>query len=68
MIDDGTLLGKFGDPRRLDEKLPLWVVIGTDGKIAHYSTGFFNIKPDQGLKQLEAVIVDLVKQQRAAKK
>ena len=68
VIDDGTLLGKFGDPRRLDEKLPLWVVIGTDGKIAHYSTGFFNIKPDQGLKQLEAVIVDLVKQQRAAKK
>jgi peroxiredoxin len=68
LLDDGTLLGKFGDPRRLDEKLPLWVVIGTDGKIAHYSTGFFNIKPDQGLKQLETVIVDLVKQQRAEKK
>jgi peroxiredoxin len=68
LLDDGTLLGKFGDPRRLDAKLPLWVVIGPDGKIAHYSTGFYNIKPDKGLQQLEAVIVDLVKQQRTDEK
>lgn len=64
LLDDGTLLGKFGDPRRLDAQLPLWVVIGADGKIAYYSTGFFNIKPDQGLKELEEVIVDLVKKTR----
>ena len=44
------------------------VVIGPDGKIAHYSTGFYNIKPDKGLQQLEAVIVDLVKQQRTDEK
>jgi peroxiredoxin len=67
-LDDGTLLGKFGDPRRLDAKLPLWVVIAADGKIAHYSTGFYNIKPDEGLKQLEAVIVRLVKEQRSGGK
>ena len=63
-LDDGRLIGQFGDPRRIDAKLPLWVVIAADGKIAHYSTGFYNIKPDEGLKQLEAVIVRLVKKQR----
>lgn len=64
-VDDGTLLGRFGDPRRLDAKLPLWVVIDADGKIAHYSTGFYDIKPDEGLKQLETVIVELIKKQRS---
>ena len=65
-VDDGTLLGKLGDPRRLGAKLPLWVVLGPDGKIVHYHVGFYAIKPDEGLRQLDGIVVDLIKQQRSA--
>lgn len=64
--DDGTLLKKFGDPQRVGAKLPLWVLIAPDGKITHYHAGFYDIKPEEGLKQLDAAIVELIKQQRAA--
>ena len=62
--DDGTVLRKFGDPRRLGAKLPLWVVIGPDGKIEHYKVGFYSINPDEGLRQLDKVVVALIKKQR----
>jgi hypothetical protein len=64
--DDGTLLKEFGDPRRLDAKLPLWVVVAPDGKIAHYSVGYFSIKPDEGLRQLDDLVVELIKKQRGS--
>ena len=62
--DNGEVLMKFGDPRRLKAKLPLWVVIGPDGKIADYKVGFYSIKPDEGLRQLESTVIELVKKQR----
>ena len=62
--DDGTVLRKFGDPRKLGAKLPLWVVIGADGKIAAYKPGFYSIKPDEGLRQLDDTVVALIKKQR----
>jgi len=63
--DSGKLLAAYGDPRRLDAKLPLWVVIAADGRVVHYQVGYYSIKPDEGLKQLDAI---LIKQVRAARK
>jgi hypothetical protein len=62
--DDGTLLQKFGDPRRVGAELPLWVVIAPDGKVAHYKTGYYDIKPDEGLRQLQESIFEVIRQQR----
>ena len=59
--DDGTLLEKFGDPRRVGAELPLWVVITPDGKVAHYKTGFYDIKPDEGLRQLQESIFEVIR-------
>lgn len=59
--DDGTLVAKFGDPRKLGAKLPLWVVIDPDGKIAHYHVGFYAIKPDEGLRPLDEAVMKQIK-------
>ncbi len=65
-VDDGTVLGQYGDPRTLGSPLPLWVVIGHEGKIAHYHIGYYSIKPDEGLKQLNEAVVAAVRKQREA--
>jgi len=67
-VDSGEILGKFGDPRRLGAKLPLWVVIDPEGKVVHYSVGFFKINPDEGLRELDDVLVRLIQEQRAKEK
>lgn len=59
--DDGATLTSLGDPRKLNSKLPLWIVIGADGKIAHYKSGLYDLQPDEGLKQLDDVILQEVK-------
>ncbi|MFM9960436.1 MAG: peroxiredoxin family protein [Planctomycetaceae bacterium] len=59
--DDGTLVAKFGDPRKLGAKLPLWIVIDPDGKIAHYHVGFYAIKPDEGLRPLDEAVMKQIK-------
>ncbi|MFP6763307.1 MAG: hypothetical protein VB858_06810 [Planctomycetaceae bacterium] len=64
--DAGDQITKFGDPRSLGAKLPLWVVIGHDGKVAHYHVGFYSIKPDEGLRSLDTLLLDLIRKQRAA--
>ena len=63
-IDDGKLLGRFGDPTQYGAKLPLWVVIGPDGKIVHFHTGFYKINPDEGLRELDDVLVNLIREQK----
>ncbi|MDX1970419.1 MAG: hypothetical protein SFV23_24835 [Planctomycetaceae bacterium] len=65
-VDDGTLLTKFGDPRTLGSELPLWVVVGHDGKIAHYKVGYYDLKPDEGLRELDAAVVEALKKEKAA--
>jgi len=62
--DDGKTLARFGDPRSLGAKLPMWVVIGPDGKIAHYHIGFYAINPDEGLQELDAVVVKLAREHK----
>ena len=59
--DDGALLKFLGDPRDTRGQLPLWIVIDTHGKIAHYHTGFYEVDATQGLKDLEAVLSDLLR-------
>lgn len=58
-LDDGTLLDRFGDPRAVGAKLPLWVVIAADGKVAHYHAGFHTVAPRSGLKALDDVVSGL---------
>ena len=64
-VDDGAILTQFGDPRSLGSPLPLWIVIGHDGKVAHYHIGFYNIRPDEGLKQLDEAVVEALRKQQA---
>jgi len=63
-IDDGKLLGRFGDPTKYGAKLPLWVAIGPDGKVVHFHTGFYKINPDEGLRELDDVLVKLIREQK----
>jgi len=56
VMDDGTLLKELGDPRPAGAKLPLFVVIGKDGKIAEYHAGLYDVRPEQGLAELDAVV------------
>jgi peroxiredoxin len=63
-VDDGKLLTRFGDPTKYGAKLPLWVVIEPDGKIAHYHAGFYKINPDDGLRELDDVLVKLIREQK----
>jgi hypothetical protein len=62
--DSGAMLKKFGDPSALDAKLPVWVVIDHKGQIAHFHAGLYPINPDEGLQELDAVVVKLIKAQR----
>jgi hypothetical protein len=55
-LDDGSLVKKFGDPRAAGGKLPLFVVINPAGKVTLYHPGLYEIKPEQGLKELEAAV------------
>jgi peroxiredoxin len=63
-VDDGKLLEKFGDPTKFGAKLPLWIVIGPDGTIAHFHAGFYKINPDDGLRELDDLVVKLIRDQR----
>jgi len=63
-VDDGKLLARFGDPTKYGAKLPLWVVIGPDGKVAHYHAGFYKINPDEGLRELDDLLVKMIREQK----
>lgn len=65
--DDGNVIERFGDPRRVGAKLPLWIVIDSVGKVAHYQAGFFQINPDEGLRELDDLLVKLIRQSKGAK-
>jgi hypothetical protein len=42
-------------------KLPLWVVINHEGKIADDHSGFNAIKPDEGLRSLDDAMMKQLK-------
>ncbi len=57
LLDAGGLIKQFGDPRVLGASLPLFVVIGPDQKIVHYHVGHYEVHQDQGLKELDQVVL-----------
>ncbi len=61
LLDDGSAVANLGDPRKLNAKLPLWIVVAADGTIAHYKTGLYDMQPDEGLKQLDDAVLEAVK-------
>ncbi len=67
-LDDGSFLGTIGDPRTLDSKLPFWVVVGHDGKIRHVHAGHYDIRPDEGLKSLDTIVIEGLKLQKQAER
>ena len=58
--DDGALLKRVGDPRVAGGKLPLFVVIGRDGKVAAYHAGLFDVKANEGLAELDSTVGKLI--------
>jgi peroxiredoxin len=62
LVDDGELLKRLGDPRQGGGKLPLFIVIGKDGKIAEYHAGMYDVKTNEGLAELDGVIGKVMKQ------
>lgn len=56
LLDGGSLLKRFGDPRVVGGNLPLFIVIGPDSKIIHYHVGHYDVNQDQGLKELDDVV------------
>lgn len=55
-FDKDSLLDSLGDPRRLGAELPLFVVVGRDGKIAHVHAGYYEIDSKLGLKELNEAV------------
>ncbi len=55
-FDGGAALNSFGNPTRVGESLPLWVVISPDGTVRHYQTGFYEVDNRVGLKPLDDAI------------
>jgi hypothetical protein len=59
-LDNGEILETFGDPRTAGVELPLWIVIGPDGKVVHYHAGLYDIDVNRGLEDLETEIRDVL--------
>jgi len=56
LLDDGQALTLLGDPRKLGAKLPLFVVVGRDGKVLHYHVGPYKVNRDRGLEKLDFIV------------
>jgi peroxiredoxin len=59
--NDGSVLKAFGDPTQFDAELPYWVVIGPDGVVAQFKTGFYEVDRERGLKELDEAVTELTK-------
>jgi peroxiredoxin len=60
-VDHGDVVRSFGDPRQYSAALPLWVVIGADGKVLHYRSGLYKVDVNRGLEELDAVVAQALK-------
>ncbi len=61
MLDAGAFLRQFGDPRVIGASLPLFVVVGPEGTILHYHVGNYEVQRDQGLKELDDIVAELLR-------
>ena len=62
LLDDGSLLEKLGDPRKVKQELPLFVVVDAQGNVVEYKAGEYDVKANEGLKELETTIKQAAKQ------
>ena len=53
LLDDGTVIKQFGDPRLVGAALPLFVLIGADGRVLHYHVGHYEVDRERGLQVLD---------------
>lgn len=60
VVDEGDLLKHLGDPRPSGAPLPLFVVVGKDGIVAEYHPGFYEVKANEGLAELDALVTRLL--------
>jgi hypothetical protein len=60
VVDDESLLKALGDPRIGGGRLPLFVVVAPDGKVAEYHAGLYEVKPSEGLAELDAIVGKLL--------
>jgi hypothetical protein len=60
VVDDGSLLKQLGDPRVGGGRLPLFIVLGPDGKVAEYHAGLYEVKANEGLAELDAIVGKLL--------
>ena len=56
LLDDGKFLKQVGDPRTAEAKLPLFVVLGKNGQVVEYHSGFYAVQRERGLADLEEVV------------
>jgi peroxiredoxin len=61
VLDGGEVIKSLGDPRIVGATLPLVIVIGRDGRIAHYHVGNYEVDRQEGLKELNAVVTAALK-------
>lgn len=67
LLDGGELLKQFGDPRVAGANLPLFVVIGPDGTVVHHHVGYYSVDRQDGLKDLDAVVAELLREKEEVK-
>lgn len=65
LADHADGVRQFGDPRITGAKLPLFVVIGRDGKLAHYHVGTYEVNRDRGLEELDAIVKKAVTSEKS---
>lgn len=56
LSDTGNALGRLGDPREAGAKLPLFLILDRDAKVAHYHVGFYEVDRLQGLTELRGAV------------
>jgi hypothetical protein len=55
-LDGGAGIKAVGDPRLVGATLPLVLVIGRDGRVTHFHTGYYEVDRQEGLKELDAAV------------
>ncbi len=63
LLDGGELIRQFGDPRLIGAELPLYVVIGRDGRVLHYHVGMHAVDRDRGLSELDGIVTKALSQE-----
>lgn len=63
--DDGSLLARFGDPRPLGAPLPLWVVVDGKGVVRIFKSGLYEVRPNDGLKELDTGVTNLLQKEKS---